>query len=424
LLDVHSYYDLLARWEPLQPPAATYLPMVSVADASSQWLALASNYLASIADRLEPEPSVQEQARRLVTGLQDDEVKIAALTHHVQTNYTYKAIEFGRRARIPNKPAEIVRNKYGDCKDHAVLLQQMLQAAGVPARLALASHRDPLQEDLPSLDQFDHMLLFVPGRQANNFVDCTDKGGDAAQAIPLGLAGRSVLILDAPNPRFATIPNYPSDASKIEERRHLRLVDLSDVVVDETLTFTGAHAAYMRGFLLQVPSSSRRMMFQRQAGLAQVELSEFSAEPLETPYAPLRLHCAYTLKRQFHRSNDRLSGILRAGIERLYLTADPVDNRLTPFEVTVPLHLQSSVSFTVPEGFSAEQPSSSAPKLDPRFAACQSQFRMDDSQVTLGFQCSLPAGKFSPSDYAAYRTTMDQALSMLEREVNLKSSAR
>lgn len=415
---------LVARWEPLQPSAATYLPLVSISDASSQWLALASNYLASIADRLEPEASVQEQARKLAAGLENDEAKIATLIHHVQTDYTYKAIEFGRRARIPNKPAEIVRNKYGDCKDHAVLLQQMLQAVGVPARLVLASHHGPVQEDLPSLDQFDHMLLFLPGRKTSNFVDCTDKGGDAAQAIPPGLAGRSVLILDPQKPRFATIPSYPADASTIEEQRRLRLVDLSDVAVEETLTLTGPHAAYMRGFLLQVPASSRRMWFQRQVGLAEVELSDFKAEPLETPYAPLRLYCAYTLKRQFHRSNDRLSGVLRAGIERPYLTADPVDNRLTPFEVTIPLRLRSSVSLTVPEGFSAEQPSSSAPKLDPRFAACQSPFRIDGPRVTLEFQCRLPAGKFSPADYAAYRATMAQALALLEREVSLKAAAR
>lgn len=415
---------LVARWEPLQPPAATYLPLVLIADASSQWLALSSNYLASIADRLVPDVSVQEQARTLTAGLANDEAKIVTLTHHVQTNYTYKAIEFGRRARIPNKPAEIVRNKYGDCKDHAVLLQQMLQAVGVPARLVLASHRGPLQEDLPSLDQFDHMLLFVPGRPAGSFLDCTDKGGDAALSIPPGLASRSVLVLDPPNPRFAVIPGYPSDASTIEEQRHLRLVDLSDLAVEETLTLTGPHAAYMRGFMQQVPASSRRLWFQRQAGLAEVELSDFIAEPLETPCAPLRLYCAYTLRQQFHRSNNRLSGILRAGVERAYLTADPVDNRLTPFEVTIPLHLRSSVSLAVPGGFSAEQPSSSAPKFDPRFADCRSSFRIDGPRVNLEFQCSLPAGKFSPSDYAAYRATMAQALSMLEREVTLKPDAR
>jgi hypothetical protein len=414
---------LVARWEPLQPPAATYLPIVSIADASSQWLALSSNYLASIADRLAPDVSVQEQARSLAAGLDNDEAKIAALTHHVQTNYTYKAIEFGRRARIPNKPAEIVRNKYGDCKDHAVLLQQMLQAVGVPARLVLASLRGPVQEDLPSLDQFDHMLLFVPGRAAGSFLDCTDKGGDAAQSIPPGLASRSVLVLDPPNPRFAAIPSYPSDASTIEEQRNLRLVDLSDLAVEETLTLTGPHAAYMRGIMQQVPASSRRMWFQRQAGLTEVELSDFVAEPLEAPCAPLRLYCAYTLKQQFHRSNGRLSGILRAGIERPYLTADPVDNRLSPFEITIPLHLRSTVSLTVPDGFSAEQPSSSAPKLDPRFAACQSPIRIDGPRLTQEFRCSQPAGKFSPADYAAYRATMAQALSMLEREVTLKPAA-
>jgi tetratricopeptide (TPR) repeat protein len=415
---------LVARWEPQQPAAATFLPLVALAEASAQWPAVASNYLASIADRLEPDASVQALAHALAAGLDSDEARIAVLTHHVQTNYTYKAIEFGRRARIPNKPSEIVRNKYGDCKDHAVLLEQMLRAIGVPARLALASHRGPIQEDLPSLDQFDHMILFVPGKGTGRFVDCTDKGGDAAQGIPLGLAERRALILDPQNPRFAAIPGYPPDASRAEEQRHLRLVDQTDVAVDETLTLTGAHAAYLRGYLVQVPASSRRMLFQRQAGLADVELTDFNAEALDLPYAPLRLHCAYILKRQFHRSADRLSGILRAGLERPYLAVDAVDNRLTPFEVTIPLHLQSRVWLAIPDGFSAERPAGAAAKLDPRFASCQSKSGQDGQRLTLELDCRFPAGTFNPSNYAAYRATMAQVLSMLEQEVILRPARR
>ena len=100
-----------------------------------------------------------------------------------------------------------------------------------------------------------------------------------------------------------------------------------------------------------------------------------------------------------------------------------MDDRRTPFEVTIPLQFHSLVSLTVPGGFSAEPPAGSAPKLDPRFAACKSQFRSEGPELTLEFQGSLPAGKFSPADYAAYRATMEQALSMLEREVTLKSAA-
>src|SRR3989442_1822471 len=97
---------------------------------------------------------MRDQARSIVAGLKNNEAKIAAIARHVQSNLTYKAIEFGRRARIPNKPADIVRNKYGDCKDHAVLLQQMLEAAGGAPPLALVCPPCPVLNELPALRPF------------------------------------------------------------------------------------------------------------------------------------------------------------------------------------------------------------------------------------------------------------------------------
>ncbi|HWH70777.1 MAG TPA: DUF3857 domain-containing protein, partial [Candidatus Sulfotelmatobacter sp.] len=220
---------VVARWESLQPLAATYLPMLWMGDATARWPALASNYLASISDRLELDPALRELARTLTAETPTRDTKIARLTRFVQTNCTYKAIEFGRRARIPNKPAQVSHNQYGDCKDHAVLLQQLLQAVDLPAHLALVSHHAPVRQDLPSLDQFDHMIVFVPEVQGGRFIDCTLKGADAARDIPLGLAGREVLILQSQNPHFATIPGYAEGASTCDLQRRLQLVNLTDV---------------------------------------------------------------------------------------------------------------------------------------------------------------------------------------------------
>src|SRR5438046_10669258 len=105
------------------------------------------------------------------------------------------------------------------------------------------------------------MIVYIP--ETGRFVDCTDKGADAAHAIPIGLAGRDGLILEATSPHFETIPSYPENASGIEVQRNLRLVDMADVVAEETLTLTGVHAAYVRNLLLQLPPTSRPTMVHR-----------------------------------------------------------------------------------------------------------------------------------------------------------------
>jgi hypothetical protein len=407
---------LTARWEPLQPVASSFLPIVWIGDADAHWTELTSNYLASISDRLQPDASLRELARRLTNGVPDDAGKLAALARYVQTNYTYKALEFGRRARIPNPPAEIIRNKYGDCKDHAVLLQQLLTAAGVPAQLALVNTRDLIQKDLPSLDQFNHMIVYADGR----FLDCTSKGADVARTIPYGQAGREALILDPQNPHFATIPAYAPTASTVDVRQHLRLTNQTDLAVEENLTLDGVAAAGMREYLLMIPQTSLKTTLQNQLGMAEALLEDVQVESLDTPSVPLVLKSKYLLKKQFHPLDDRLTGTLRAGFARSYLAVAATDDRRTPFETKIPITFRSRVTLETPAGFQVEPPDVADNQLDPRFATATARTQLQGPGLQLDFECQAATGRFGASDYAAYQNTMNQALSVLEKTVVFK----
>ena len=62
---------------------------------------------------------VADTAKRLVRGVDDDSRKIELISTYVQKEVHYEAIEFGRRAYIPKTPRQTLRDRYGDCKDHA-----------------------------------------------------------------------------------------------------------------------------------------------------------------------------------------------------------------------------------------------------------------------------------------------------------------
>jgi len=102
--------------------------------------------------------------------------------------------------------------------------------------------------------------------------------------------------------------------------------------------------------------------------------------------------------------------------------AEQADNRLTPFETTIPLSVHCTVTFDVPDGFRAEQPIALKPQFDSRFAASNGQVRLVGHKLQLEFQWRLPTGKHKASEYAAYRDSMVLALSQLEREVVFKSA--
>jgi hypothetical protein len=231
------------------------------------------------------------------------------------------------------------------------------------------------------------------------------------------LAQSQTLILDPHQPRFITIPPYADNASSFEVQRQLRVAQPADVAVKETLVLTGPYAAYMRDVLRTMSASNRKRTMQRQMGLDAIDLTEFTIDSLEVPGMPLRLNYSYLLKNQVHQSNRRLAAILRAPAERSLLVADPVDSRVSPFEIKIPLLGHTRIAFEIPPGFSTEPPTDLAPKLDPRFSSCRGESRVETNQLVLQFDCRRPAGNFAPAEYPAYRETIAQVLFLLEREI-------
>lgn len=408
-----------AEWEPSQPPPSTFLPTLWVGDAATHWPDIASNYLSSISDRLAPDPSVGQLARNLLPANADEDTKIAVLSRYVQTNFVYKAIEFGRRARIPNSPADILHNRYGDCKDHSLLLQQLLTTVGVPASLAVVNTRDAIRPDLPSLDQFDHMIVYAQARSGAKFLDCTSKGADVAQTIPYDQAGRQALVLDARNPRLVTVPDYPADASGVAVQQHLHLQDQTDLAGEETVSLTGVAAAIMRDYLLLLPRNSQKAAFQNEFSTPDATLTDLQIDSIYTPSLPLRIKLTYVFKKQFQPLDGRLTGALRAGLVRSYLVPR-TEERRTPFEYLYANSLHLAVDLDAPPGFTAALPATPDVKLDPRFASCTVNTRLNHGGLHLEFDCRKPAGKFAATDYPACQNTMNKALSMLEQTVVFK----
>ena len=412
------------RWEPVQAPAESFLPMVWLADAHADWPGEARVYLAQIKDRLPLDPAIQAAAAAATKGLTKDAEKTAALARFVQRELTYKAIEFGRRARIPAAATQTLRNKYGDCKDHALLLAQLLESAGISAHLALVSFSDALRPALPSLDQFDHMVVFLPGGKGGTFLDCTGKSGDLRASPPSGLATRQALILDPARPRLETIPDYAAGASAINSSRELSFPNESDLEVREDVTFTGLSATTMRASLLAVEAANRtRWLLQAMTReLPSVDLREAQIDNVDDPQTPLRLRLRYLVPRRFQAAGGQLIGQLPAVWERSFMAGDPVEQRQTPFRLWVPVSLESHVTLTPPAGWQATP--TEARRLDRPFCTASATAQLDAHKLRLETRLTQRPGQFPAADYRAYLDATNTALSLVEPGIILKRDGK
>lgn len=109
---------------------------------------------------------------------------------------------------VPHDAAEVLRNGYGDCKDHVVLMQALLAARGIRADAALID-QGARTRDLPLwVPQFNHAIVYLPeyGRFANPTNPYARFG-----SLDHSLAGKTVVLATEHGEVTHTPPARPED---------------------------------------------------------------------------------------------------------------------------------------------------------------------------------------------------------------------
>ena len=158
------------------PPATELYPRVLYSSYAT-W----DQPAAFLADRFFPHVQVDgpiaERAAEVTAGLTADGDRIRAVFLDVATNVRNVQLNLGVGGYEPNDASEVLANKYGDTRDKAVLLVSMLRAAGIDAwPAAVAAERVPadrqqLLESVPTLKQFNRLLVAVPDGGGYRFLD-------------------------------------------------------------------------------------------------------------------------------------------------------------------------------------------------------------------------------------------------------------
>jgi hypothetical protein len=111
-----------------------------------------------------PSPAITALARQLTAGLPDTRARALALSDWVRHNIRYVGVYVGPGGVVPHPPAAVLANRYGDCKDHAGLLEALLAAVGIDSTGALVNSGNAYRlPEAPTLGVFNHMITYVPG---------------------------------------------------------------------------------------------------------------------------------------------------------------------------------------------------------------------------------------------------------------------
>jgi tetratricopeptide (TPR) repeat protein len=224
------------------------LPLVEFSTGES-WASVAKIY----AGLSEPQTVTADAAAILPKDLPAERMaRIQAIVKELHKQVRYTGVEFGSARLTPQRPAEVIKRHYGDCKDKATLLVAMLRAAGIPANLALLDTgpgRDVTAE-LPGISRFDHAIVYVPaaGKDAAVWIDATAEF-NAVGSLPFEDEGRNALLVSTETSGLTRTPEPKPEDSVLVEKRVFKLAEIGPSHVEETSETRGQiDAAYRNDY--------------------------------------------------------------------------------------------------------------------------------------------------------------------------------
>lgn len=156
-----------------------------------------------------------------------EEEKVKAVYYWVQDNIKYIAIEDGLGGLIPRDPDLVFSRKYGDCKDMATLIVEMLSILEVPAYQAWVGSRSiPYgYEELPSPAVDNHMIAVYFNKENEPiYLDATDN--KLLYGMPSAfIQGKETMINLGDSFKILEIPVIPSSENSIVFNANLRIED-------------------------------------------------------------------------------------------------------------------------------------------------------------------------------------------------------
>jgi hypothetical protein len=134
-----------------------------VASTFADYEAVGNAYWVRAAAKTAVTPRIQALADEITTGIDDRRKQAEAIDAWVKRNIRYVAIYLGAGGFVPNEAATVLKNKYGDCKDHVTLMSALLAAKGIASEHVLINSGNIFTlPDQPTYANFNHLIIRIP----------------------------------------------------------------------------------------------------------------------------------------------------------------------------------------------------------------------------------------------------------------------
>jgi hypothetical protein len=334
----------------------------------------------------------------LLRDIPDTLDRIRTLYEYMQENTRYVAITLGIGGFQPFDAKTVFETGYGDCKALSNYMYSLLKFKGIksyPALVASGSYKVPIFNDYPNFQQFNHVILCVPGIKDTIWLECTD------QKIPFGFLGdftddRDVLLLTENGGQFEHTRRY-------DALDNLRICN-SEINIDSTGTATCSTKTLFKGLqynniskLLSSNYEEQKKWLYNNSTLPSLQINKFSIVNIRNtlPLAMInessvsKNFCSFTgnymlLSMNLLNAQKPIQKMLKSRYSDIIINRSFID--------------YDTLVYQIPKNFIFE----SLPpgkNIDSRFGNYSYSVTQNDNKIIYSRKFLIKQGRYKPSEY-------------------------
>ncbi len=278
--------------------------------------------------------------------------KVNSLYKYLQANTRYVSVQLGIGGFKPINADKVAAVNYGDCKALSNYMKALLNEAGIASNLVVIGSGMPsMNEKFSSLNQANHMILFVPLEKDTVWLECTN------QRIPMGYlsydcSDKNVLLVTAEGGKLVRTPKYrPADNF---QQRKINVLLNEQGAADISISADYGYAQ----FEITFPMLFKEPTEQRKAIMNELEIPNMQLVDVNYLQADKNLPLIN------EKITVKSSQLLTHGADKVFLTLNLMNRResvpakaaerKTPFAVSFSYHDEDEISYTIPPGFKVE----------------------------------------------------------------------
>jgi len=372
---------------------------------------------------------ILKTALEITKGITDRKGKIKAVFEYIQKNIEYIAADLDRGGYAPHPASQILKNKYGDCKDQTVLFVSMLGALGIEAYPAILNTYPRMEHrlDIPS-PYFNHAISYIPNVDGDLWLDTV-----ATIQFP-GLLwnsqGRSAFVINGRGGGFKKTPSSGAESNEGEVNFYIK-VSGETLSMELDLLAKGAMGDTFKNSLKALEQNQRKAMAQDllkkmypSCEIEKVTFSDFS-DPNASFKISVRCRIPYAIPSNSRMLNLPFSSMASITFYSTLAGLTPPVDRKADYVMGFVYDIKSQWTYDMTESGFASINLPEAEVMDSEFLRFERQFKEEGRTLRATSKLTLKTTKIPLAKYADfYESTLEilqksqKTLSFQKREMD------